>query len=213
MKLPRWLDQTVLVFMAALLASGCATGRIKVESTPDAAIVKLVDVTTGKMTLIGPTPVEIGGDTTGSFDTELLQLEVSKEGFETQRYWLPNAGKFDNLSKISVTMALKPKPIESSTVAAADAWNQALRKYVESQRLVTKRRFRLAESKLYEAMEIVGGFAEAKRLLGTIQYLDKRYENSQQTWREILMQSPNDVEAVVMLRRIQKELGQESATE
>lgn len=204
----------IILFMPLVITlSGCSTGKIRVESEPKDAMVKLIDPATGRSAIVGTTPIDISPTSSQVFEAELLNLEVIKDGYHTERFWLPNAMKFDNLSNLAVQVTLKPKPQEPSSNLTQITWNEALQKYVESQRFITKRKYRLAEAKLHEAIELVGEFPEAKKLMGTIQFLKGSLETSEKTWREMLNKDPNDREALRMIRLIRKEMGEKTEAE
>lgn len=184
-----------LLFTVALFCSGCATGQLKVVSDPAQAKVRVLEPSTGEGYDLGVTPLEVERPDPNLFLGDLILLEVTKEGYRTEKFWLPNLPKFNRLSNTEVHARLTVPPKALSQEAMKAAWDKAIEKLIDAQRMVGKRQYLLAEATIRESIEVVGEYPQALRLLGSVYFLRGDLKKSREIWDKLLQANPNDREA------------------
>lgn len=195
--------KTIFTFsglLPILTLIGCASGGIAVTSDPPQAKVRILEPTTAEGYDLGITPLSVEKSDPNRLLGDLVLLEISKEGYRTEKFWLPNTMRFQRFAKTQINVKLSLQPKAQSPEYIKKAWDKAIENIIESQRHLLKNQYTLALARANAAIEIVGEFPQALRLIGSLHYLRGEFGKSKQIWNQLLKENPNDVEAQKMLK-------------
>jgi tetratricopeptide (TPR) repeat protein len=98
-----------------------------------------------------------------------------------------------------LTNPSRPKDRHTISISKLSISEKAWKEYFEAQKLLRKNNIEAAEKRLLTAVELAPQFAQAWNHLGTIAYQTRRFELSEERFREAHKQDPEAFEPVVNL--------------
>lgn len=172
--------------LLSLIIQSCASvGHVVVESNPPDASVFLIDTKTGTTSLIGKTPLTFSKDLEKEKNSQMFQLKIEKEGFESKYTSVASLGHQTTFLNIKMSSVLS----SNSELKKAFEINRQL--LAEASRLATNKRFSEALMRVEKILETDSKNDEAYAAKGSLLYLMKDYEGAENAWNKSLELNPN----------------------
>jgi hypothetical protein len=190
-----------LSFASLLVVSACASTSISLDSAPEKAVVTVKPLGGGASKTLGETPLTVKSE---NIETEFsgsgpLMVEFSKEGYKTKSVLITELSSMNINLKVSLE--------GQSGIDDPATMNAQIEALFEAQRLVRVRRFD-------EAMKLISGIKRAMPTLsssyeleGGVYYMNGRYQDALDSYRQAVKLNPKSVEAVRMRDMLAKNQG------
>lgn len=179
-----YLKIILLIHLVLSLASCVSAGSVVVESSPAEANVFLLDSKTGTSSLIGKTPLTFSKELAKDKDSDIFQLKLEKEGFESKHTSVASLGHETTFLNIQMSSVLS----SNSELRKAFEVNRQLLN--EASRLAMNKRFSEALLRIEKILETDPKNDDAFAAKGSLLYLMKDYSGAEQAWKASLQLNP-----------------------
>lgn len=190
-----------------LFSVGCASSTLRVNTAPEGAdvVVTTRDRTPVKL---GKSPIDIDSSTYPELFRESVQVEVSKEGHLPISVVVPRlpAG---GIGRINLNMQGNelPKVCQDQNASA----NLLAKGIADAASMVNRKRFDDATRILEDLAVKFGTVSVIHDLLGNVYFLQRNLDRALESYRRSNRLSPNNVDTLRMIERIEKVQGRGSA--
>lgn len=176
-----------LISFVLIMLTGCGTtGTVVVRSSPSDANVFLFDVRSGQNAVLGKTPLTFKKDLAKDSKSDVLQIRIEKDGFETRHASVAAFGSQTTYVDVKLSSVLGAK----SDLHKAFEVNRQL--MAEANRLAVNKRYAEALTRIDKVLETDPKNDEAHAARGSVLYLMKDIEGAELAWRKSLEINPGN---------------------
>ena len=187
---------TTILLVAVLL--GCSNS-VTIVSSPPKAMVSVIEPGKEVPKAIGETPITIDTDEIeDAVDTGTIVFILSKKGFTSQRFVVPNLSGAD----------LKIESyLESNLDSNYKQFNEIIAMILHSEKLLIEERYDECLKSVEKIKAINPNISAAHQLEGSAYFMKKDLKKSRFAWLRAVQLEPENVDALAMLNLIEKTLG------
>lgn len=196
------LKSSALLFFV-VMASGCATSGLRVQSSPDGADVS-ISIGDQAPRKVGKTPLTLEATTVPELYRESLQMQVTKEGHQTVSVLIP---RMQMGASGSINMSLNESALPRVCTSQLESANQLAKGIADSASLVQRRRLDEATRLLEDLAIKFSTVTVIHDLLGNVYYLQRNMARALDSYRRSYRLEPNNIETLRMIERIEKAQG------
>jgi hypothetical protein len=194
------------LILLALLLGGCASSQLTVESDPAGADVFVV--TTGNVKQkLGQTPYTITPSQLPILFSSESQIQVSKEGFHSESFFLPPQAT-GTLGRIQAK--LTADTVSQTCIDSSNALTDATDAVAQVQRLIYAKNYLAAEKALSTYIVKFGSVPVFHSLLGNVFYLQKNLSRALESYQRARTLQPQNQENQRMVQRLSEMRGTDS---
>jgi len=191
-----------------LSCSSLLSGRMKIVSIPAEASVYQVDGE-GKITLLGKTPLELNEQSLNFQLKKYVQLEISKNGFQSKSMIITKGAEFANYE---ISVKLNFQESELSGVLANKSNEKLAKGIADSRNLIQLKRYDEAEKILIPLSQEFSHVSVILDYLGNIAYLKRDYQTAYKYYEKSVSLNPGNVNSVMMLNNLKNIVGVSKST-
>jgi tetratricopeptide (TPR) repeat protein len=181
-------NKILKLFLSLALASCASTGSVIIESNPIDANVFWLDTKSGQSSLIGKTPLTFSKDLAKEKGSDVFQLKIEKEGFESKHTSVASFGHETTFLNIQLSS------VHSANAELKKAFEVNRELLSEATRLASVKRFSEALSRVEKILQTDPKNDEAHAAKGSLLYLMKDYDGAETSWKKSLEINPaNDI--------------------
>lgn len=181
--LKTWIPLAMISFLSLACAS---RGTVVVRTNPSDAKVYIVDTKTGDNSLMGQTPLTFSKKLAEEKDSEVFQLRIEKDGFESKYASVAAFGKETTYVDVKLSSVLSA----NGDIRKAFETNRQLMS--EATRLAAGKRFSEALARIEKVIETDPKNDEAHAAKGSLMYLMKDYNGAHSAWKKALEINPSN---------------------
>jgi hypothetical protein len=192
------LTSTLSVGALLLLLTGCASSSVKIQSTPEGADVYLLrkDASPAKL---GKTPLDLNASSTPELFSELVRIEVRKDGFLADSIAIPKA---KTMGEARFLFTLKETNLPAVCVNQDLAANEIARGVAEVSTMLGRRRYLEADSLLRSLTAKFNTVSVLFDLQGNLYFLQKDFGRALESYKRSNDLAPNNPVTQRMLERL-----------
>lgn len=195
-------------FIALVLTSlvlGACSSRVVLRSDPPEAMIWLPDENAGGNRPLGRTPLDLSASqitktlAASSRVSDFFELVVTKEGYQTEHYFLP----VESLSSSELGLLVKLMPDHGQERLA----KVMIERLFYVQKLARKGEFKAAHATIDKVLKLWPMFPRALMMKASIFYVQRNYEDSLKWYERALLTESGSDEAARMMLELRKRLG------
>lgn len=191
------MNKNLYIGFLSIVAIGCSTGNLKVESQPDGAEV-YVAVNGQSARKVGVTPMSIAENQVNS-GNDPFQVSIMKEGYATEHVLAP-ATTFARASNIQVKLK---EQMNSKQSVNDEALQKVSSQVAYSLELIKNKEYDNAERNLLNLQTQFPNVATIHELLGNVYYLRKDLSKAYSSYKKALILNPNNLDTTRMIQKIE----------
>ena len=197
------------LLMLAVLASaiGCSSRSLRVTSSPEGADVYIIG-NDRQAQKIGKTPLELDQRNAPQVFADVVQVQVAKEGYNPQMVLVPKLAMTGGTGRVNFN--LEDTTLPKFCQAQGDSSNEIARGVAEVSNLIQKKRYPEASNILQSLTAKFATVSILYDLQGNIYYLQKDMGRALDSYKKSSQLSPNNVQTLNMINRIQQLQGTSS---
>ncbi len=192
--------EKVLIFTFLSFLTACSSPRgVSIQSYPEKATV-FVETASGDTKSLGETPLQIKDADIFDRNSGMSQLQISKDGFETQKVFL---AKNNDRDSFEVSVKLKQQGVDLKSEKTKDRQEQLAKSLARISNLMNKKKYEDAERLLSQMTSDFPHVSVAWDFLGNISYLRHDYKSAQNFYRRSLAINPENSETRQMIEKLE----------
>jgi len=199
----RWQNIFIFSLLSAIWLAGCASGTLRVNSTPDKADVYLA-YEGEQPNRIGVTPMNLDSRMISEGHGNYFTVMIKKEGYQTEALMVPT-GLMKSTLDISTRMEEFKLPLQCQDQTTAV--EKIARGIANVQTLVQRSNLAEAQGKLAMLLDEYPNVSVLHDLMGNVHYISKNLEAALGAYQKSLNIDANNVDTQRMVTKIRSILG------
>lgn len=191
----------IVTMTLALTLGGCATYRMKVQSTPEGADVVLQSAD-GTQRRIGRTPLEVDTNDQRDLQSGSSVIRVSKEGFLPQNILLPRLASTGGEARLNFNLSETTLP--KACTAKDEAMSEVAQGVAEAANFIQQRKLEEAAGLLQNLLTKYPTVSVLHDLQGNTLYLQQKFPQALAAYRKSNGLSPNNPRTARMIQKIER---------
>lgn len=198
------LNSHIVVLFTAMFLVGCASGDLKVQSTPEQADVFL-SYDGEQPEKIGQTPLRLDQRLSTSNRARYAKIEIRKDGYKTESVLIPlNSVKSTVEISTRLDEARLPEQCQNQT-AAVEKISKGI---ADSQSMVKSGNLQGALARLTALINEYPNITVLHDLLGNVHYISKNLDAALTSYQRSLNLDPTNADTQRMVNKIREITGQ-----
>ena len=184
------------IFAASLI--GCASGQVRITSSPTGADVSYSE-DGGNKTSLGQTPLNIDAKLLSNSSAEHIQIEVSKDGYSPEVILVPTPLM---PSEFSLSTQLKEVSLPKKCQDVTGQFAKLAEGIAESQSFIASKNYAMAETTLLRMSSDFPKVSVIYGLLGNVYYLRKDLKRALEFYEKALSLNPESNRTEQMVQKL-----------
>jgi tetratricopeptide (TPR) repeat protein len=203
----------------ACLLGACVSGRLELNTTPDAVDVTLVTAR-GEVRNLGKSPLSVAMEDVFAASSDFAQLRVDKEGYHPQTFVIARTS-MPSRHEINLTLQALPVPkevkqeppsppkadLDSCQQLSKEALTELSKGVAAVQAIIQKREFEVAKVRLANLIAEYPYISVLYDLQGNVFFLQKNYPQALNSYERSVELDPENIETTFMVKRLRQQLG------